>query len=531
MPKGKAIPLNTFLANGSPSPTSKLPEAPASDRNGASAERGKVWIAEWDGKNIVEEEVPGAGLDGGGVLGGVKAAQTVEEFKTAVDLALREFLSGGDTLEVVRCVLELNAPQFHYQVVKRGVTLAMDMAGREREMIAVLFSSLHVRSVLSSEQILAGFRALLDSVEDLQIDIPDAPALLSHYLADSHLDGMMPLTQLHELGLAFADAPVASAVLRQANDRLVGRVPTGGSQVDAGKVRAKLRGIVEEYLQAKDITEVGRRVIELCVPNDLQHELVRAAVELGLERKDHDRELVSQLLSAAHDEWLPAADIARGFEQLLARIDDLALDNPRAPDQLAAFMTRAIADELLPPAFVTTPPPMLLATPKQLDVLTTARAPLAASHFGQLRRHVWGPAASGGLDALKKEVAALVSEFLVSGEIDEAVRCVRELEAPSYLHEVVKKLVSTSILDGGPRELELAIALTQRLRSDDAPLSAEQLSQGCTRLIDATDDLRLDHPKAPDLLADYLDRCCKLSLLSPADEWAASAIALRGGKA
>ena len=528
--KGSTIPLNAFLAdgaNGSVAPeakTDKLPEAPSS-RGNESGER-KVWMAHLDGTDIVEEELKPPDLSAG-----VKAAQNVDEFKAAIDLALREFLSGGDTLEVVRCVLELNAPQFHYQVVKRGVTLAMDRAGREREMIAVLFSSLHVRGVLTSEQILAGFRALLESVEDLRIDIPDAPALLSHYLADSYLDGMIPLAQLEGLTSAFAAAAAPSEVLRQAHDRMLGRVPTGGSQIDPGTMRAKLRVVVEEYLQSKDVTEVSRRLSELCVPHDMQHELVRAAVELGLERKDHDREMVSQLLSSLHERWFPAAHLARGFEQLLARIDDLAIDNPKAPDQLAAFMTRAIADELLPPAFVTTAPPMLLATPTQLAVLTTARAPLAASHFGQLRRHVWGAAAGGNLDALKKEVQELVSEFLVSGEIDEAVRCVRELEAPSYLHEVVKKLVSSAIVDGGERERGLALALTEKLANGDALLSAELLAQGCMRLVEAADDLRLDHPKAPVLLADYLDQCCKLSLLKPADEWTVHAESLRGNKA
>jgi len=142
---------------------------------------------------------------------------------------------------------------------------------------------------------------------------------------------------------------------------------------------------------------------------------------------------------------------------------------------------------------------------------------------------VWGAAAGGDLDRLKKEAAALSKEFLVSGELEEAARCVRELEAPSYLHEVVKKLVSSAIVDGGPRELELALQLTRRL-SEDTLLTGEQLAHGCTRLVEAAPDLRLDHPRAPDLLAEYLERCCSLTLLSPSEEWTSHAAALRGGK-
>lgn len=127
-------------------------------------------------------------------------------------------------------------------------------------------------------------------------------------------------------------------------------------------------------------------------------------------------------------------------------------------------------------------------------------------------------------------MAALCQEYTVSGEIEEAVRCVRELEAPSFHHEVIKRLVSTSLVDGGPREHELAVQLTSRLQADDL-LTTEQLAQGCHRLVDAAPDLRLDHPRAPELLADYLERCCSLSLLSPEDEWRAMAKSLRSGGA
>ena len=118
----------------------------------------------------------------------------------------------------------------------------------------------------------------------------------------------------------------------------------------------------------------------------MQYELVRAAIELGLERGNQERELVSRLLSELHEDWLPASDVSRGFEALLARVDDLALDNPRAVEHLAAFMTRAVADEVLPPAWVTSAPPEKLTTPAQLAVISSARAPLCPTHGRSVRR-------------------------------------------------------------------------------------------------------------------------------------------------
>mgnify|MGYP002834929328 CR=1 FL=1 len=127
-------------------------------------------------------------------------------------------------------------------------------------------------------------------------------------------------------------------------------------------------------------------------------------------------------------------------------------------------------------------------------------------------------------------MAALWQECVISGEIEEAVRCVRELEAPSYHHEVVKRAVSASIVDGGPREFELCLSLTRKLTEIDV-LTAEQLGLGCTRLVESIADLQLDYPRAPELLAQYLERCCTLQLLPQHEraEWQATAARLRAG--
>ena len=56
-------------------------------------------------------------------------------------------------------------------------------------------------------------------------------------------------------------------------------------------------------------------------------------------------------------------------------------------------------------------------------------------------------------------------------------------------------------------QVRLASDLTTSL-VDDSILSREQLSLGCTRLIDALPDLTLDNPAAGTLLADFIAACC-----------------------
>lgn len=44
--------------------------------------------------------------------------------------------------------------------------------------------------------------------------------------------------------------------------------------------------------------------------------------------------------------------IVEGFTTLLERIEDLKLDIPSAPEYLSMFLARAVVDDLLPPAFL-----------------------------------------------------------------------------------------------------------------------------------------------------------------------------------
>ena len=151
--KERAIPLAAFHqeVGGEPvePPGERLPEGPKDEAKGAPR---RIWFAEWDGVSEVESG------DALAVSANGTSVETLEEFKAGLDLSLREFLSGGDLIEAGRCIVEMRAPKFHSHIVKRAVALAMDKGGREREMIAVLLSSLHVRRVLTSAQVADGFR-------------------------------------------------------------------------------------------------------------------------------------------------------------------------------------------------------------------------------------------------------------------------------------------------------------------------------------------------------------------------------------
>ena len=76
--------------------------------------------------------------------------------------------------------------------------------------------------------------------------------------------------------------------------------------------------------------------------------------------------------------------------------------------------------------------------------------------------NVWGAGAKSSVEELKAVVRALVDEYFVESELEEAVRCVVELDAPHFGHEVVKRIVYAALERGG-HAMAAACALLKAL--------------------------------------------------------------------
>lgn len=97
--------------------------------------------------------------------------------------------------------------------VKRTLTLSMDFTAREFELSAVLLAAL-TPGMLSSADLAAGFSAIMFQLDDLSLDVPTAPALLSLFLARATLDDCLEpsfLPQMRAELLADQGLPSATA--------------------------------------------------------------------------------------------------------------------------------------------------------------------------------------------------------------------------------------------------------------------------------------------------------------------------------
>ena len=98
---------------------------------------------------------------------------TLREFKVQAASAVQEYFESGDADEVIRSILELKSEAYHCEMVKKMISLAMDKGPRERELTSRLLTALHP-TPLADKDMEAGFTVLLDSLEDLRTDVPEA---------------------------------------------------------------------------------------------------------------------------------------------------------------------------------------------------------------------------------------------------------------------------------------------------------------------------------------------------------------------
>lgn len=283
-------------------------------------------------------------------------------------------------------------------------------------------------------------------------------------------------------------------------------------ELDEQDLEKTVNPIVQEYFQHGDTREVQMLLKELNLgPN--KYEFSSLAVSLALEGKASHRELTSRLLSDLIGKGLSENDMARAFDKMLQDLPDLILDTPEAPQMLGQFIARAVADHALPMEF--------LDRYKGRVDCDHARAALnrAAVLLSMKREmvrldNVWG--VGGGQRPVKhliKEMNLLLKEYLVSGEVSEAERCLRELEVPHFHHELVYEAVIMVLESNGETAVQMMAKLLQAFGKSGL-ITLDQMNRGFQRVYAELPDITLDVPHAHTILETFVDLCYQQSVIT-----------------
>ncbi|XP_063313580.1 programmed cell death protein 4-like isoform X2 [Pelobates fuscus] len=283
-------------------------------------------------------------------------------------------------------------------------------------------------------------------------------------------------------------------------------------ELDEVGLQHNVQPMVREYFEHGDTEEVIALLKELNLGKQSSG-VPRVAVSLALEGKASHRELTSRLLSDLVGKVLSEEHIAEAFDRMLSELPDLILDTPEAPQMLGQFIARAVADHALPLNF-------LDRYKGRVDCDHARAAVDRAAVLLRIKReiirldNVWG--VGGGQRPVKhliKEMNLLLQEFLISGQVCEAERCLRELEVPHFHHELVYEAVVLVLEGSAEGHVLMAVKLLKALW-ESGLITLDQMNRGFQRVYNELPDLSLDVPLAQSVMEKLVDLCYKEGVIT-----------------
>ncbi|CAH1258487.1 PDCD4 [Branchiostoma lanceolatum] len=271
------------------------------------------------------------------------------------------------------------------------------------------------------------------------------------------------------------------------------------------EVEKTIKPVIQEYFEHGDTSEVAVTLGELNLGHK-KHEIATHAVSMALDKHDSHREMTSRLISDLYGNILTHREMAAAFDSILDDLSDLTLDTPDAPHVVGSFIARAVADDVLPPKYVTNY--KLSGDSKQARAALDRAHVLLSMKHGMVRLdNVWG--VGGGQRPVKyliKKMNMLLREYLSSRDIQEATRCLQELEVPHFHHELVYEAVVT-VLEAGSEQVGTAILMLLKSLADAIILTVDQMDRGFDRVFESMPDIVLDVPNAHTILERFSEEC------------------------
>lgn len=283
-------------------------------------------------------------------------------------------------------------------------------------------------------------------------------------------------------------------------------------EITAEEFIKRTEPIILEYFQHGDTSEVAHSIDEY-LTGAMRPMVTYVAVEVAMDHKHSQCEMASVLISDLYGRIITGRDISKGFDMLLTNLPDLILDIPEAVTLLGNFIARAVADDCIPPKYVTHPEVEISnehieAALKRSDTLLNMKRGWAVLD------NVWG---MGGplrpVKSITKQMSLLLQEYLSSRDIPEAHRCLQALEVPHFHHELVYEAIVMTLESLKQTTGEALCELLKTL-DESCIVSPAMMEQGFQRVYDDMPDIVLDVPLAYIFLDRFVERCTRAGFLT-----------------
>jgi len=274
-----------------------------------------------------------------------------------------------------------------------------------------------------------------------------------------------------------------------------------------------LEPLFREYFEHGETSEVQFTLQEM-LPNFgvRRWMIVTLLIEMAMDHKPSHREMTSTLISDLYLKVITQRDLGKAFDHLLRQLPDLVLDTPDAVDILGNFIARAIADDCIPPKFIISYKGHVEDEDAR-SALQRAQNLLSMKHGLVRLDNVWG--VGGGIRPVKylvKKIRLLLKEYLCSGDLKEATRCLLELEVPHFHHELVYRGI-LMVVEAMHTKTEEAMTKLLKHLFDTFVVSIDQMKVGFERIYDSLPDLAIDVPAAYSILERFVVMSRKASYI------------------
>lgn len=367
----------------------------------------------------------------------------------------------------------------------------MDRNNKEKEMASVLLSGLYA-DVINPAQISQGFFMLLESADDLAVDILDAVDVIALFIARAVVDDILApafITRAHKMlpetskGFQVLQTAEKSYLSAPHHAELVERRWGGSTHLVVDEVKKKIADLLREYVESGDTSEACRCIRQLAV-SFFHHEVVKRALVISMETQTAEPLILKLLKEAADEGLISSSQMVKGFSRFAESLDDLALDIPSAKKIFQSLVPRAISEGWLDASFVKS---------------SAEEGEKPDENDEKLRRY-------------KKEVVAIIHEYFHSDDIPELIRSLEDLGMPEYNPVFLKKLI-TLAMDRKNREKEMASVLLSALHIEI--FTSEDIVNGFVMLLESAEDTALDILDASNELAFFLARAVIDDVLAP----------------
>lgn len=420
-----------------------------------------------------------------------KSACDFDAYRKKATIIVEEYFATDDVVSATNELRELEMPGYSYYFVKKLVSMAMDRHDKEKEMAAVLLSALYA-DVIDAPEVYRGFSILVESADDLIVDIPDTVDVLALFIARAVVDDILPPAFLKKQITLLSNDSKGVEVLKRAEKgylaapmhaESIERRWRGSKTKTVEDVKARINNLLIEYIVSGDKKEAYRCIKDLKV-SFFHHEIVKRALIMAMEKRLAEDKLLDLLKEAAEEGLINSSQITKGFDRMTDTVDDLSLDIPNAQRILKSLISKAASDG------------WLCASSLKLLSLEPRKRSLQDSFT----------------KTFKMKSQSIIQEYFLSGDISEVCSCL-EAENRNCLSELnaifVKRLI-TLAMDRKNREKEMASVLLSSLF-----FPADDVVNGFVMLIESADDTALDNPVVVEDLAMFLSRAVVDEVLAP----------------